>query len=533
MTFRGELHPYQTDGVARFIDRHNLLIAWEMGLGKTVGGIAAAETLLDDKAIETCLIVCPASLKYQWAEKIGQFTDLPTIERKVKGETIVVPSRDCLIIDGTKPQRKVLYDVAGNKRPRYIIMGYENVINDGLAVSRIRPGMVILDEATAIKTFKAQRTKQTKKILKSEFRLALTGTPVENRPDELYSIMQWVDDTVLGRYDLFDKAYIRRNKYGWPVAYKNLPVLRAKMGPALSRRSRKDPEVAPYLPLVDEDEWYVSVNREISTAYGKIATDLLAELDRSSSGYANFDAADYYGGVDESTPSGKMMAMYMCLEMLLDHPDLLILSGQRFKEGYDGSRYAYELWQSGALDDAVESPKLTMLVDKLSSILAFEDSKVIIFTYYRDMLDIIEDTLPVPCVQFHGGLNAQQKASAIAKFTNDPACRVFLSSHAGAYGIDMSMANYLINFDLPWSAGKQDQINGRHVRASSEFDQVYIRNLIVQNGCEERKMRKLGIKRRAGSAILDGHGADSFGRIDLDGDSLKDHLTDAAKHGIM
>jgi SNF2 family DNA or RNA helicase len=498
--FSGKLKPYQEQPVDSFCVRKSLLVAFEMGLGKTVIGIAAAERLMDSGAVKSCLIVCPASLKYQWRDRILQFTD-----------------HSAAVIDGVRNKRLPKYMEARNER--YVIISYENTINDSEYVAKIKPDMVILDEATAIKTFRAKRTKQIKRMLKAEYRLALTGTPIENKPDELFSIMQWVDDTVLGRYDLFDKSYIRRNPYGWVAGYKNLHVLREKIAPAMSRKSRNDPDVSPYLPEAEFHDWITPVLADNARKlYRKICSDMLREMDNLSP-ETSFRVHDYYSGVSESTPAGKLMGMYSCLEMLLDHPDLIIISAK------NGAVYANELWQEGWLDDITRSVKLDYLTSLVPDLLEFSETRILIYTQFRSVLDIIEDELGVNCVQFHGGLSASEKADVISRFTDDHECRVFLSSHAGAYGVDMHMANVLVNYDHPWSAGKADQVNGRHVRVSSEFDRVYVCNMITPGTIEEWKLRKQERKRSVASAVMDGYGADSEGRIPLDGDTLRDHLT--------
>src|SRR6202042_447021 len=115
----------------------------------------------------------------------------------------------------------------------------------------------------------------------------------------------------------------------------------------------------------------------------------------------------------------------------------------------------------------------------------------LIFSMHPEMLQIIEERMAgwyTGCVQYHGRMSAVSRAAAVNRFGNDPDCRLFLSSHAGAYGTDMKMASHLINYDLPWSAGRSDQINGRHQRASSEFSKVFIRDLIVSGSIEERKL---------------------------------------------
>ena len=154
-----------------------------MGLGKTPIAIACAEELLGCGDISVCLVVCPPSLKYQWADRINQFTD---------GAGLVV-------IDGPLKKRKEQY-ASITDATDYVVIGYPNITSDQRQVRKLAKDMVVLDEITAIKTFKSQRTKAVKRILKSRYRLGLTGTPMENgKPEEIFSIMQWIDEDVLGR----------------------------------------------------------------------------------------------------------------------------------------------------------------------------------------------------------------------------------------------------------------------------------------------------------------------------------------------
>jgi SNF2 family DNA or RNA helicase len=239
--------------------------------------------------------------------------------------------------------------------------------------------------------------------------------------------------------------------------------------------------------------------------------------------------------MDESTVSGKLMGMYTCLEMLTNHPDLLIWSGMQYQDGKNtGSKYAFELWQSDAIDDIIFSPKLDRLMYWLAS---SSKEKILVYSKYKYMLHIIHAVLTInygiSAVQHHGSMTPIKKTEAVARFKNDDRCRVFLSSDAGAYGLDMNMSNLLINYDLPWSAGKLDQRNSRHRRRSSTFQTVAVRNLVLRNSFEERRLRILDRKRNIGSAILDGHGANAQGKIILEGDSLREHLTTVVQSGIM
>ena len=530
-----ELYPYQKPALEQYLQRGNLLLAWEMGLGKTLLAIAAAETLG-----KTCLIIAPASLLTQWAVAIAQHTDVPTYERKIKGQmfTLPVPS-SCQIIDGTAKQRKAQFYGAYANLPRYIIMSYGTVVSSPRWVRKLRAEMIAVDEASAIKSFDAVRSKAIKK-LRPAYRMAMTGTPIENRPDEAFSIMQWVDEDVLGDWDLFDKTFVTRDAYDNVKEHKNLPLFHKKMSEAMNRKGRTDPDVAPYLPDTDVAEWFVEIDPRSLGAYRYIAGDLRNAIAGLRGGNRT-DLGAYYSGEgrpDETTQLGRVMSRQLALELLLDHPDLVINSALDYQESLDmqekgieranwaGSKYCYEIWQEGVLDEAVDSTKLERLVDEVRDILnTHPDSKILIFSRFKYMLSVIEDALALPCVQYHGDMDSGSKASAVRRFTNDSSIRVFLSSHAGAYGTDMYMANWLINYDLPWSAGKADQINGRHQRAASEFDLVYIRNMITSGTVEVRKLDMLEYKRSLSAAVIDGK-VGSSGRIVNDLDSLSSWLED-------
>lgn len=506
MTFQGNLFKYQEHPVEHFVQRGSLLLAFGPGTGKTIITIAAADKLLDDGYISYCLILCPASLKYQWVSRIKSFSSYPAT-----------------MIEGMKQARAGQYTI-GTGHPGYIVASYDTVIHDYDVVSKLTPDMVVVDEASCIKSFRTHRSKRIKKLYsKVPYRLALTATPIENKPEELFSIMQFVDPAVLGRYDLFEKAYIVRNARGWVDTYKNLDVLHERIGDAMLRKTRFDPDVRPFLPDVNEEDWVVAMPAGHSVLYNTIASDMLTEL-ADLEKFSLFDAADYYAGADESTPPGKLMAMHMCMEMLLDHPDLIIWSGMEYEDDSPyGSAYANMLWQSGSVDDITTSFKLDFLKERLAEILADPKSKVLIYTKYKQMLRILKNSLPWPSVIYEGDMSAREKDAAVGLFTSAPGVRLFLSSYAGGYGLDLNMADYLINYDLPWSFGAQDQINSRHIRASSNFSKVYIRNIVTFDSIEERKMRILARKRAMSELAVDGT-KHEITSVDVGFDFLRDHL---------
>jgi SNF2 family DNA or RNA helicase len=524
MTFTGTLLPYQPEAVARMCERTKMLVAYDLGLGKTVITIAALEQLMDENKItEPGLIICLSSLKYQWANQIEKFTD---------------GTSKALVIDGTPKKRASQYAEAEDWRNSgidYIVLNYEQVVNDWKFIEKLPRGFVVLDEATAIKSFRSKRSKHVKRLLHTPYRFALTGTPIENgKPEELYSIMQFVDPTVLRRFDIFDSTFIVRNSWGGVQNYRNLPLLHETMKEASVRKSQKDPDVSPYLPdTIHQDPVKIDFDRKVSRLYTRISNDLINELDDAQSLFgANFNLLVHYGensraGGPEDEMRGKIMSKIGCLKMLCSHPDLLTTSSKKFHQmNGEGSAYAAELVQSGALEGITNSPKLDYLIQYVKDFLEQNDlNKVVIFATYVDMLDKIAEALgPEQCRLYSGRLDAKSKENNKIAFNEDPAVRVLISSDAGGYGVDLPAANLLINYDLPWSSGTAVQRNGRIKRASSTWPSIVILDILMRGSIEERQWEALQQKSAVADAVIDGKGIDKDGELALTIGSLKQFL---------
>ena len=524
MTFTGTLLPYQPEAVDRMCDRQKMLVAYDLGLGKTVLTIAAIERLMDEKKIkEPGLVICLSSLKYQWHNQIGKFTN---------------GTSKSLVIDGTPKKRREQYEEAldwRNSGIDYIILNYEQVVNDWESVRNLPRGFVVLDEATAIKSFKSKRSKAVKKLGNADFRFALTGTPIENgKPEELYSIMQFVDSSVLGRFDIFDSTFIVRNNWGAVNHYRNLPVLHTKLKDACVRKAQKDADVAPFLPdSIHKEPVKIILDRKSSRLYARIANDLVNDLDEAQNLFgAGFNVMAHYGyenkhGGPEDEIRGRIMSKVGCLKMLCSHPQLLHTSSKKYLDAKgEGSAYANDLKQSGALDGLDNSPKLDYLIQYVKEFLDQDDAnKVVIFATYVDMLDMIADALgSEQCRLYSGKIDAKTKEENKIAFNTLPNIRVLVSSDAGGYGVDLPAANLLINFDLPWSSGAATQRNGRIKRASSTWPSIVIQDLIVQGSIEERQFESLQQKNALASAVVDGEGIDDKGGIPMTVGSLKSFL---------
>ena len=417
----------------------------------------------------------------------------------------------------------------------YIILNYEQIVNDWKFVEDLPRGFVVIDEATAIKSFKSKRSKHVKKLIQTPYRFALTGTPIENgKPEELYSIMQFVDPKVLGRFDIFDAAFIVRNSWGGVNYYRNLPTLHTKMKEASVRKSQKDPDVSPFIPdSIHQDPVEISFDRPGAKLYSKIKNDLLTDLDNAQELFgSSFNIMAHYGleakaGGPEDEMRGRIMSKIGCLKMLCSHPDLLNISANKFKGMTgEGSAYAYELMDTGWLDNLKSTPKLDYLIQYVQDFLEQdEENKVVIFCTYVDMLDKIEEKLGAErCKKYSGRMNAKTKEENKTAFNTDPSIKVFISSDAGGYGVDLPSANLLINYDLPWSSGTATQRNGRIIRASSRFKSAIIQDVIMQNSIEQRQWEALQQKSAVASAVIDGKGIDEDGGLEMSVGSLKQFL---------
>jgi SNF2 family DNA or RNA helicase len=515
MAFTGTLRGFQEPAVEKMLDLGYALVAYDMGLGKTVLTIAAIEQLLDDEEVRGGLIIAGASLKYQWVDEIAKFTDGALV----------------LVIDGTPAQRKAQYAIA--HRYEYVILSYSCVVSDWAQVKKLERDFIVLDEAVAIKSFTAKRSKRVK-MLDADFRYALTGQPVENSPEEVFSIMEWVEPTVLGYFEKFDRTFIKRNDWGGVQRYQNLPLLHKKLSEVMVRKKRTDPDVADEMPQVVEDTLLVRMDPAGRALYNHIRDDLLLELGQLRGG--DWDVMSHYGYSDAESGNeqrGRIMSRLTCLRMLCDHPQLLRKSAALYDGTYSdddegttkgGSIYASQLLEEGWLDHDFGTPKLDMLYEEVCEILDADPlNKVCIFSFFKGSLDEIAKKFDKKTgwVKFTGDLTAKQRHTVKRQFQDDPRTRLFISSDAGGVGVDLPQANYLCNYDLPWSAGKMDQRNARIIRLSSEWEKVILINFLIRGSIEERQYEMLEQKRAIASAVVDGSGIDVKGQLQLSLSTLR------------
>jgi SNF2 family DNA or RNA helicase len=494
------------------------LVAYEMGLGKTVLTIAAAEQLIEAGEAGGGLIICPASLKRQWARQILTFTGQAAHVR---------------LVEGDRMQRYRAYTEHKSGKVEYLIMNPEQVVNDWDVVRRLPRDFIAVDEATMIKSNAAQRTRKIKR-LKAKWRWALTGQPVENRAEEVYSIMEWVDPVVLGPANIFDQTFIVRDHWGKPIRYRNLPLLHKTLKSAMVRKTWEDPDVRDQMPAVTEESILVDFDPAGAKLYRHVLKELEYALADVGVGGTGFDVLAHYDGAASThgEAMGDVMSRLTVLRMLCDHPELVRRSAAHYAgEGphtdRTGSLYAWELREAGLLKTTKKSPKLEATVELITEILeANPRNKVVLFSFFKDALDLLKHATRdlTDSALFTGDLSEPERDRQKRRFQTDPKCRLFLSSDAGGYGVDLPQANYLISYDLPWSAGAWKQRNARIIRLSSEFEKVTLISMLMAGSIEERQYDVLVDKARAASAILDGRGADTKGTLSLDRESLLEFI---------
>jgi SNF2 family DNA or RNA helicase len=513
-----ELRPYQIEAVERILDRSNLLLAMVMGSGKTITSVAAIRLMRRRGEVSHGAVFALKSTKHQWVREISKADPRASVQ----------------VVDGDKRSR--IAAIRRASRYHYTILHYECLVNDWEEIKEfLAIDFLIMDEISALKGFAAKRTKRAKILARRcPVRLGLSGQPVENRPEELFSIMEFIDPDVLGSFQKFDRTFIVRDGWGKPRRYRNLHLIQGRLGPAMFRRSRED--IAEWLPDRVEIEMPVVLDGPTMALHDLVKQDLSDAIDKALAGNASggFDLDSHYGrGYREQGGSlmGAVMSRLLAMRMLSCHPWLLRGSADDFDSPLSaaGSEYASYLKSAGLLDDLpVDNAKLDALIETITQILDEDpDHKVVVFSFFKGMLRMIGQRITNMQVGFTtltGDItDAKERYRRIERFNTVPSCRVFLSSDAGAYGVDLNQGSHLICYDLPWSAGALAQRVARIDRTSSAFGQINIIYMYGHGTIEERMFRMLTQKAKVARAFIDGE-FDRSGNITLDLESLREFL---------
>ena len=475
-----QLYPYQQDGMLHLTFGGRGLLADDMGLGKTVQAIAASALLHKLRDIERVLIVCPASLKHQWAREIRRFT-----------------SFSVNVIQGNVKARRQLY-----AQPAFFnVVNYELVWRDLKELQGLQPDVVILDEAQRIKNWRTKTADYVKR-LRSRYAFVLTGTPLENRLDDLYSVFQFIDPNILGPLWRFNQRYFqletRRSGSVKVLGYKNLDELRSRISPYVVRRIRS--EVLHDLPERVDNNFFVEMTAKQWKAYdGFKATvaRLIAQARRRP-----------LRPEQRNILLKSLMKMRMiCDALALHDPDLT----------------------PGEIERT--APKLRELGLILEDEIASNGHKAVVFSQWTRMLELTEpimERLKLGYVKLTGAVPTPKRGELITRFFEDPDCRVFLSSDAGGVGLNLQAASLVVNLDLPWNPAVLEQRIARAHRHGQRHT-VHVVNLVAKETIEERMLDTLAAKREVFAGVFGGDDAATEIRFEDSGQSLLQQLDDMLK----
>jgi len=439
---RGELLPYQVEGIAFAAGAGRAILADDMGLGKTIQGIGVAEVLARQAGIERVLVVCPTSLKAQWRNEIARFCD-----------------RDCQLVLGRADERASQYDSG----TFFTVCNYEQVLRDILAIEATSWDLIVLDEAQRIKNWEA-KTSRIIKGLRSTFALALTGTPLENRLEELFSVVGFSDNRHLGPAFRFIHSHRVVDERGRVLGYRNLAELRQRLEPVLLRRTRTEvlgqlpprtTEMVRIAPTEEQLELHDAHLRIVSTIARK---PYLTEMDLLR----------------------LRKALLMCR---LAANDTFLVDKQ--EPGY--------------------SSKLGRLADLIERLGAEPDRKAVLFSEWTTMLDRIEPLLQrqgLDYVRLDGSVPQKLRQQLVDRFRNGPDCRLFLATNAGSTGLNLQCADTVINVDLPWNPAVLEQRIGR-VHRMGQRRPVHVFVLVTEDTLEDRLLGTLAAKHDLALAALD------------------------------
>jgi SNF2 family DNA or RNA helicase len=386
-------------------------------------------------------VVAPASVKYQWEAEIRKFS-----------------GRSVQVIEGGIEERRDQY--AGETF--YKLVNYEQVVRDREAINEWKPDLVVLDEAQRIKNWESKTSREVKK-LRSRYAMVLTGTPLENKLEELYSIVQFVDERRFGPAFQFLHDHRVLDENSNLKGYRNLDKIREKLAPVFLRRTRG--EVLAQLP-----------SRTDNTVFVELADAQRGPYDDQRAALARLLQKNFLTDLDRK----RILAAIVNMRMVCD--SLFLLDRQ--------SRV---------------SPKLDEFAELVAGVTT-EDHKAVVFSQWETMIleaAKVLDALGVGYAVLHGGLAGKERKEALEQFKNDPLCKVFLSTDAGGTGLNLQAADTVVNLELPWNPAVLEQRIAR-VHRMGQSRPVRVVNLVTRGTIEERVLHTLESKQGLFSGVFEG-----------------------------
>ena len=416
-----------------------------MGLGKTIQAIAATEILAKTTCIERVLVVTPTSVKHQWKQEIERFS-----------------KRSVTVVEGYITKRKYQYQ----SDSFYKIINYDVVHLDADMINKWAPDVIILDEAQRIKNWKTRRAQSVKRLI-SKYAIVLTGTPLENRLEDLHSIVEFIDRYRLGPLFRFLFEHQKTDEVGKVVGYHKLSEISKTLQPILIRRTKK--EVLQELPERMDKHFFVPMTSEqmdIHIDSSKTVAQIVAKWRR-------------YGYLSEEDKQRLMMALQImrmsCNSTYLIDPNT---------------------------NQGVKVDEFLSLADE---ILEEPSTKMVVFSQWIGTHELILNQLEarnIPYVFYNGSLSGEARNKLVQRFKNDPECRIFLSTDAGGVGLNLQNASVVVNMDVPWNPAVLEQRIGR-IHRMGQHQPVRVIHYVSQGTIEHGMLGVLDFKKSLFAGVLD------------------------------
>lgn len=485
-TLQGNLREYQKRGVSwlHYLEQLGLngCLADDMGLGKTVQVIARLaqerEQASKDDPIPPTLLIAPTSVVGNWRKEMQKFA----------------PHLRSIVHHGNERAKAVKDFEAMAKQNDVVITSFSLARKDSKLFDAVPWHRVVLDEAQNIKNPKAAQTKAILK-LSATHRLALTGTPVENRLLDLWSIFNFLNPGYLGK-----QAQFRKN-FELPIQKDNDRVqsatLKKLVEPFILRRLKTDKSIIKDLPDKVEQKLYCNLTKEQASLYEAVVKDISGEIDEME-------------GIQRK---GIILSTLLKLKQICNHP-------RQFLQ--DESDFTPE-----------RSHKLSRLTEMITEVME-EGESLLVFTQFTELGDALEkylrQTHHYNTYYIHGGTNRDKRERMITEFQDsDTGPSVFiLSLKAGGVGITLTKANHVFHFDRWWNPAVEDQATDRAFRIGQEKN-VFVHKFVAIGTLEERIDEMIEDKKKLAGAIV---GSDESWLTELDNESFKKLIT-LSKNAIL
>lgn len=527
------------------------LLADLMGLGKTIQALAISSYLKNEGKLKKTLVICPATLKMQWQQEVEKFTH-----------------EKAVIIEGDKKKRNKQFKKIREENPFYTIVNYELLYQkeilervpvgkpkkDGKQKTKVVYGdynvlnhilnigydMVIIDESHRMKNPDTETATAIRHI-QPDFRLLMTGTPIEKDLQNIFQLIDYLSPNIFASEELSFEERKKRfeDKYlimGWnpfnkwekermPVGIKNVGLLKKLISPYMLRRTTE--EVSDDMPnmIGDDDTVIVDWDKDQKSLHDQLKEELVTLQEKKAEVKDIKDkekAEKMAEGIENEMNANLMYMLEVC-----DTPELLLMSDSPLAKRKLGKRKIF-----------AKPPKLKRLVEMCEEILTDSNEKVVIFSKFERMTQILQrelnelsekmardkkktkgskefgismytGTTPKGCkwrteIEKKGDTpenlkctdcpfltECKTRTKSAYFFQNQPSTQVIICTDAANYGVNLQAGRYLINYDLPDSYSIYSQRNGRIRRLGSKHDQVYIYNLVVNGGIDQAKFTKI------------------------------------------